>query len=142
MASDMLVIDFDDSNLKVNDLDRKTMRRYLRRAANLVVKDARKRVSSPAGTQYPARRTGALQRSISVRMFRRGLGVSIEHKKPKGADVYYPAILRYGVKNKDGSWRIKPRENYILDAAKAQQRSAMSVVMDGFSEAIKGVFEK
>ncbi|MGO4326666.1 hypothetical protein AB4Z48_17710 [Cupriavidus sp. 2TAF22] len=118
------------------DFDKKQIRRAMRQAGALVVKDARGRVTKQGASKgggYPSRRTGRLAKSIRAKVSRSGFLVRIEPKTGKdvpASDPYF-AYLYYGVRRgatrrKDhkaqssGPYRVQPRANYMADALEAQ----------------------
>lgn len=133
----------------VSDFDAKRLRPFLRRIGAAITKDARKRISSSEVStegQYPGMDTGAMRRAIRVKLFKSGYGLKVYQdmpKKPGAQDhFFYPAFLRYGAKNKNKpNWRIKPRKNYIEDAANDQRQSTMLIVKAALEASLKEIWQ-
>lgn len=115
------------------DFDKREIRKGMRRAGRTVQKAARKRVrKGKALGEYPAGQSGALARSIQVKVSRPGFLVRVgPQRTPSMGEHFYPAYLFYGVTGKkarkdgraqvkDGRWRVKPRGNYMVDALEEQ----------------------
>ena len=119
-----IYLKLDELDLQRTDFDKRKFKPFLRVIGGKLRKSARVRVNSywtSKPNTYPGKKTGALQRAISVKYFRSGYGLKLQQDMPKRRagdtkeEAFYPAFLRYGVKGK-GSWRIAPRKNYIEDA--------------------------
>lgn len=132
------------------DFNKREIRKGMRVAGRLVQREARSKIrKGTALGEYPAGRSGALARSISVKVSRPGFLVRVGPEKTPamGAD-FYPAYLFYGVTGKparkdrraqakDGRWRIKPRGNYMADALQEQAGNARSALEAAFAAALK-----
>lgn len=114
------------------DFDKAQIRKAMRQAGTLVVKQGRRLVTRAGPSrqgEYPAKRSGGLARSIRAKVSRSGFMVRIEPKTGGGvppSDPYF-AYLFYGVRRgasrrKDhraqpaGPYRVAPRDNYMADA--------------------------
>ena len=135
------------------DFDRRSVRKSMRRAAK-VVRDRSRRLVNVTGKRnnYPSRRTGALANSIRSRLSRSGFLARIAPEKTSRMKAFYPAYLHYGVKNNplrgaerakarrrgtlSGTWRIKPRNNYMVDALRSSTRTVKEILIKGFKEAL------
>lgn len=138
------------------DFNRREVRKAMRFAASLVRLRARRLVNvTGKRNNYPNKRTGALSRSIKTRLSRSGFMARIAPEKTAEMGDFYPAYLHYGVKNNPlhgkerqrarrrgqltGSWRIKPRNNYMVDALRSTKRKVQERLITGFKKAlIKG----
>ena len=142
----------DEIDLKRTDLDKKAIRPYLRKIGNIVRRDARKKISlrkTSRKDEFPGKKTGAMVRSIKVKLFRNGYGLTAYQDVPdSGGRIknpkwkFYPAFLRYGVRVKRGGWRIAPRKDYINEAVTSRHDEVMGIVMQGLEASLKGIFEK
>lgn len=132
------------------DFNKREIRKGMRVAGRLVQRAARSKIRKGAALgEYPAGRTGALARSISVKVSRPGFLVRIGPEKTPAMGVdFYPAYLFYGVTGnaarkdrraqpKNGKWRIKPRGNYMADTLLEQAGNARSVLEAAFAAALK-----
>jgi len=117
------------------DFDSKVVRKAIRHSAGKVRAYARRliarRAISAAG-EFPGKDTGTMQKAIVVRMARPrggrgGLWATVQPIKTADMKNFYPAILVAGVKGGprdkshrtkpgNGSWRIAPRENFMIEA--------------------------
>ena len=118
------------------DFDKKKIRKALRIEGRAVQKLARKLVSkrilNSAG-DYPAKRTGALMRSIKVKVSRPGFLVKIAPQKTAemGKD-FYPAFLHYGsTKN-----NLAPRKNFMTDALDARREVSRVAIIKALEGAL------
>lgn len=124
------------------DFDKREVRKAMRKAGTLVVREARKLVAKrgpSAAGDYPSRRTGALSKAIRAKVSRSGFMVRIEPKtgtSVPASDPYF-AYLHYGVRRggsktgsanrrkdhraqRSGPYRIQPRGNYMADGLQNQ----------------------
>lgn len=112
-----------------------SIRKAMRRAAAVVSRDAKRRVS-PRGTShpgaYPGRETGRLRKSIRIRISKSGFLAKVEPSKRPDMDEYYPAYLFHGTKR-----GIQPRGNYMADALQANQSEVQRIISAGVKDAIK-----
>lgn len=145
-----LYLKLDDLDLQRTDFDKQKFKPFLRIIGGKLRKSARLRVNSEwtsRANTYPGKKTGALQRAISVRYFRSGYGLKLQQDMPKRRagdkkeEAFYPAFLRYGVKGKRG-WRIDPRKNYIEDAFNLHRQEMVNSVAQALGESLKGIFDK
>lgn len=145
-----LYLKLDELDLQRTDFDKKKFKPFLRVIGGKLRKSARVRVNSywtSKPNTYPGKKTGALQRAISVKYFRSGYGLKLQQDMPKRRagdtkeEAFYPAFLRYGVKGK-GGWRIAPRKNYIEDAFNLHRQEMVSAVAQALGESLKGVFDE
>lgn len=145
-----LYLKLDELDLQRTDLDKKKFKPFLRMIGGKLRRSARVRVDSywtSKANTYPGKKTGALQRAISVKYFRSGYGLKLQQDTPKRRagdtkeEAFYPAFLRYGVKGK-GSWRIAPRKNYIEDAFNLHREEMVNSVAQVLGESLKGIFDK
>lgn len=89
-------------NFQKIDFNRKEVRAGFARAGREVQREAKRLVSKEARSkrgEYPARMTGALIRSIRVRVSRPGFLVRVAPQKTGAMSDFYPAFLFYGVKS-------------------------------------------
>ncbi|MEM4988828.1 hypothetical protein V8G57_15650 [Collimonas sp. H4R21] len=114
------------------DFDKKRVRKGMQKVGRIVQREGRKLAVS--GGDYPKRKAGLLARSIKVKVSRSGFLVRIAPQKIAGMRDFYPAYLNYGVKNKHGGWRIRPKGNYMADALERKQddvRHELTGALDG-----------
>ena len=121
-----LYLKLDELDLQRTDFDKRKFKPFLRVIGGKLRKSARVRVNSywtSKPNTYPGKKTGALQRAISVKYFRSGYGLKLQQDMPKRRagdtkeEAFYPAFLRYGATNeKKPRWQILPRRNYIEDS--------------------------
>lgn len=121
------------------DFEKKRLRPILRRMAGIIRDDARRLISrqaiSTAG-EYPGMETGRTRKSIYVRMSRDGYAAVIEPKKEKWMEErsdFYPSILTYGTAH------IKPRKNYIVDAAESRRNTARQAIYEGLRRSLRPI---
>lgn len=118
------------------DFDKKKIRKALQIEGRAVQKLARKMVSkrilNSAG-DYPAKRTGALMRSIKVKVSRPGFLVKIAPQKTAemGKD-FYPAFLHYGSKKNN----LAPRKNFMTDALDARREVSRVAIIKALEGAL------
>lgn len=156
IGSKTAVFSLEELELKRTDLDKKTLRPYLRRIGAAIRKTARKKASARRVSQkgeYPGKQTGATVKAIKVKIFKSGYGLKVIQDVPQNSRIedarwrFYPAFLRFGVKRrskgkKQDAWRIEPRRDYIADAAEEHQAKAMDIVMEGIDASLKEIFQK
>lgn len=145
-----IYLKLDELDLQRTDFDKRKFKPFLRVIGGKLRKSARVRVNSywtSKPNTYPGKKSGALQRAISVKYFRSGYGLKLQQDMPKRRagdtkeEAFYPAFLRYGVKGK-GSWRIAPRKNYIEDAFNLHREEMVNSVAQVLGESLKGIFDK
>lgn len=133
------------------DFDKIPVRRAMRRAGQIVARNARQRVSqrgpSKAG-EYPGRQSGLLRRSIQYTVSRSGFLAHIAPRKIAGMKTFYPAYLYYGVRagprlvrrNRslpdERLWRIAPRKNYMKDALQDRQSEVQRLLREALARAL------
>ncbi|MBE5528872.1 hypothetical protein A9J41_14110 [Laribacter hongkongensis] len=135
---------------KALDFDKRPIRRAMHKLGKLIVGDAQMMlVLGGDDSPYPVRRTGSLARALQYRVSPSGFMMKAAPVKPSGASDYYPAYLHYGVrmgarrkKNHRaqapvGAWRIKPRENYMVDALEGRKDQAHSVLSAALERGFK-----
>jgi len=135
------------------DFDKSVVRRTMRRAGAPVTRDARRRLAQPGPSQpgdYPARRTGRLQRAIRATVSRSGFMVVIRPRTGTAvppSDPYF-AYLYYGVRRgamrrrnhraqPAGPYRIAPRANYMVDALDSQTSAVRRILTAGLADALR-----
>lgn len=145
-----IYLKLDELDLQRTDFDKRKFKPFLRVIGGKLRRSARVRVNSEWTSRpntYPGKKTGALQRAISVKYFRSGYGLKLQQDMPKRRagdakeEAFYPAFLRYGVKGK-GGWRINPRKNYIEDSFELHRQEMVSGVAQALGESLKGIFDK
>lgn len=132
------------------DFNKGPIRKGMRAGGRLVQRASRSKIRKGGALEdYPAGRTGALARSISVKVSRPGFLVRVgPNKTPAMGKHFYPAYLFYGVTGnparkdrraqpKTGKWRIKPRGNYMVDALQEQAGNIRSTLEGAFAAALK-----
>lgn len=131
------------------DFDRRIVKKAMR-SASKIVRERAKRLVNVTGKRnnYPNKITGTLYKSIRSKVSRSGFMAKVRHERTPKMKAFYPAYLHYGVKNKPPgtsirarrnlatSWRIKPRNNYIVDALRSTRRQVSRILIDGFKEAL------
>ena len=145
-----IYLKLDELDLQRTDFDKRKFKPFLRVIGGKLRKSARVRINSywtSKPNTYPGKKTGALQRAISVKYFRSGYGLKLQQDMPKRRagdakeEAFYPAFLRYGVKDK-GGWRINPRKNYIEDSFELHRQEMVNGVAQALGESLKGIFDK
>jgi hypothetical protein len=132
------------------DFNRSKVRAGMRKAGRLVAGQAKMNLSLARGSDgYPAVKTGALRDSVDFKLSRSGFLVRIAPKKGEGMPAPYHAFLYYGVKagarrRKDhkaqaggGTWRIKPRKNYMVDALEDKAAEVEAILRKTYTNAIE-----
>lgn len=121
------------------DFEAKRLRPILRRLGNEVRNDARRLIArkaiSKAG-EYPGQTTGRTKKSLIVRISRAGYAAIVEPKKEPWMTArsdFYPSILTYGTAH------IKPRKNYIVDAAQRRRNAARQAIYEGLRRALRPI---
>lgn len=147
-----IYLKLDELDLQRTDFDKKKFRSFLRVIGGKIRKSAKLRVDSQWTSRpntYPGKKTGSLQKAISIRYFRSGYGMKVQQEMPKRSEgdkrkeAFYPAFLRYGAVNgKKPRWRILPRRNYIEDAFNLHREEMVNGVAQALEESLKGIFEK
>jgi len=119
------------------DFDKRKIRKAMRTVGRDVQRQARKLVSKRGGKskpgQAPNRSTGALARSIKVKVSRPGFLVRIAPEKtPAMGDFFYPAVLHYGSEKIN----LKPRSNYMVDALEMKRSQTRNVLARALPDAL------
>ena len=143
-----------DHGFKRIDYDAKALKQPLRKSGNAVRKIARKMISrkavSEAG-QFPGKQTGAMQKSIKVKLSKSGYSVAVYPTKTQAMPVYYPAFVVYGHrapnsetsqearshKQRSGKKVAAPRKNFVPEAADKYAKTFQSEMFDALGGAIK-----
>ena len=135
------------------DFDRKIVRKTMRRAAALVRSRSKQLLNAKRKRgNYPRKRTGTLVKSIRTKLSKSGFMARIAPEKIDGMEEFYPAFLYYGVKDNplkgterararrrgqlSGPWRVKPRDNYMVDALQSRSQKVKEILIKGFEEAL------
>ncbi|KPC53024.1 HK97 gp10 family phage protein [Amantichitinum ursilacus] len=143
MAIDIRV-QFEKGLTGVN-FDKREMRKAMRVAGRDVQKAARqliaRRVRSAAGGN-PGKDTGRLWRSLGYKVSKSGFMAVVKHRKVAGMKSFYPAFLYHGVRDRNGGWRISPRNNYIVDALDARRDFVRATLARHVEAALKPAWEK
>lgn len=133
---------FDDL-VKELDFDKAVVRRGMLRAGRVISRRAQELVNQTTPSkpgQYPAKKTGLLQKSIKAKVKRSGfLVIAAPYRLPEQKD-YYPAFLMYGVKNKANAaktWRIAPRHNFMQQALADKAAEVSQIVSHALNQACK-----
>lgn len=116
------------------DFDKRKVRKALRQQGAVIRKKARKLVArraiSGAGDN-PGRDTGALMRSIKVKVFGGGFGVIVApYKTDEMGDDFYPAFLYYGTPT------VKKRANYMIEALDSTRESAKRAIREALKDSL------
>jgi hypothetical protein len=136
------------------DFDKKPIKKTMRSIGQKVQTDARRLVARKAisgAGEYPGKATGTLQKSTKFKLSKPGFLVTIAPRQNSGtvkAGEFYPGILYYGVRRgsvrrKDkkkqtgnGTWRIAPRGNHVVDAAENRRAWAQSAIAESLQTAL------
>lgn len=136
------------------DFDKKKMRKALRTQGGGVRKDARRLVSRRAvsgGGENPGRGTGALWRSIKVKVYASGMAAIIAPQRTSemGKD-FYPAYLIKGVRRgaqrkKDHQaqadngkgWRIERRNDFMMTALYKRSQVTQDALLQALKDSLK-----
>lgn len=151
------------------DFDKKAIRKGMRRVGALVRTEARRLVNKKgarsSGSDYPARDSGLLYRSIRAKVSRPGFLVKIAPQKIAGMKDFYPAYLHYGVKRgqrlarlksgeshtrarqreriklresrRNNAWLIEPRGNFMADALESSAGGIQALLRQAFADSLK-----
>lgn len=139
MSSPLVHVEYNlPKNLDVMDLDKKVVKKGLRRASRIVQQTSKrliapKRRSKPG--EYPGRDTGRMRRHVKViyskkpyTMWSRVQVSSFEDKH-----MFYPAVLAYGKKNHT----LLPRRNFIADAQDQTRAQTDPIIEKAVWDALK-----
>ncbi|QDQ87697.1 hypothetical protein FMZ60_08905 [Alcaligenaceae bacterium SJ-26] len=111
---------------------RAPLRRAFRQSGQVVAKAARKKIAARVATSdYPARQTGRLLKSLKVKVSRSGLLTKVYHEKRQDQKDFYAAYLHYGT-----SRGLRPRDNWIADALAAKEFEVRNTLARGMGEAL------
>lgn len=121
-------------NIKLFQFKRGPMRKAFRSAGRLVAKEAKQKINARSGgfSNYPAKRTGRLLKSLRVRVSKPGMLVKVFHEKRADQQDFYAAYLHYGT-----SKGLRARDNWIADALADCQGDVRSMLRQGLNEALK-----
>lgn len=116
------------------DFDKRKVRKALRQQGAVIRKKARKLVArraiSGAGAN-PGRDTGALMRSIKVKVSSGGFWVKVApYRTDEMGDDFYPAFLYYGTPT------IKKRANYMGEALDSTRESAQRAILEALKDSL------
>lgn len=118
------------------DFDKRLIRKALRKeggsvrtAARRMV--ARRAVSAPGG--MPGRESGALWRSIKVKVSSGGFWARISPFKTNEMSMFYPAVLHYGSIKRG----IEARGNYMTEALEQRRPAAQAAIRTALQGALK-----
>lgn len=125
--------------LKVKDIDRKTLMQGLRESSKLVSQQAKRlcsnrTVSKPG--EIPGKHTGRLRRNIKNHASKRKnkFWSRTQVDTIKDAQVFYPAVLFYGKKDRT----LLPRQNPIIEATKLVENKTSYIIEEAIIDSIKG----
>ncbi|CAK0771396.1 conserved hypothetical protein [Gammaproteobacteria bacterium] len=111
--------------------DKKQLRAAIRKGGTVVRKEARRLIASRAVSlpgQFPGYQSGAMSRSIKVKIGSRGGYALIKpYKTSEMGENFYPAYLIYGT-----SRGLKPRKDFMVSALDNKQteiRGAISAAL-------------
>lgn len=157
LAAHMHIEGFDQFHR--DSFDKRKVRAAFRKAGRLLASRAQLNLALSGGAgNYPRKVTGVLRDSIKMRVSRSGFMVKVMPDKTSGMEEYYPAYLHYGVsraawlagrqksakskgkrktlENAGGTWHVKPRDNYIVDALEDENDRVRNVLAAGFAAAL------
>lgn len=118
------------------DFDKRLIRRALRQEGGKVRTAARRLVARravSASGEMPGRDTGALWRSIKVKVSSGGFWARISPFKTNEMPMYYPAVLYYGSKRRN----IEARGNYMTTALEQRRSGAQDAIRSALQGALK-----
>lgn len=133
------------------DFDKKKIRKVLRAEGAIIRKEARKLVArraiASAPGEYPTRQTGALMRSIKVKVSKPGFMVKIAPYKTSEMSAFYPAFLNNGITGlparkdrkaqlKNGKWRVAPRKNYMIEALNHRRETSRAAILNALQDSL------
>lgn len=116
------------------DFDKRAIKKALRKAGGDIRKAARRlvarrAVSSPGDS--PGRVTGALLRSIKLKVSSGGFWAKVEPQKTPEMKSFYPAFLFYGTKR-----GVAKRSNYMIAALDTQRENVRSQIRDALKHSL------
>lgn len=116
------------------DFDKRAIKKVLRKAGGDIRKAARRlvarrAVSSPG--DFPGRDTGALLRSIKLKVSSGGFWAKVEPQKTPEMKSFYPAFLFYGTKR-----GVAKRGNYMIAALDAQRENVRGQIRDALKHSL------
>lgn len=116
------------------DFDKRAIKKALRKAGGDIRKAARRlvarrAVSSPG--DFPGRVTGALLRSIKLKVSSGGFWAKVEPQKIPEMKSFYPAFLFYGTKR-----GVAKRSNYMIAALDVQRENVRSQIRDALKHSL------
>lgn len=115
--------------------DKRELRAAIRKSANEVRREAKRLISrksvSMAG-DFPGLRTGAMKRSIKVKLGSGGGYAKVMPYKTSEMKAFYPAFLNYGTNR-----GLKPRKNFMTTALESKQSAILSAFSASLQNALK-----
>lgn len=131
---------------KVKELNPQTVRKGLRKIANLVKKDAQSRLNGQGpsnANDYPHKLSGDLRRAVQVVMGKRNkmwtkVQIGTIYSREKGTQKrvkkdWYAGPLNYGRHSGD----LRPRKNPIVDAQNSKSKAAVDTLEQVLIDAIE-----
>lgn len=118
------------------DFDKKPIKKTIRQQAGEVRKVARRmlaRKAVSAAGEAPGKVTGALQKSVTVKVSSGGFWAKVEPFKKDLMDFYYPAVLFYG----STKINIAKRSNYMVDALEQRRVIAQAAIYAALRTSLK-----
>lgn len=144
------------------DFDKKQVRAAMKKLGGLLTRDAKKLVSiraisgrgkkrryqGSAPGEFPRKLSGKLSKTIKYKVSKPGFLVRAMPKPEGLTGKFYPAFLHYGVtgkprrqdhkaQDKDGSWRIAPRKNYMAEALRRNEGTIKTTLHKALINALK-----
>jgi len=116
------------------DFDKRAIKKTLRKAGGDIRKAARRLVARRATSSpgdFPGRDTGALLRSIKLKMSSGGFWAKVEPQKTPEMKSFYPAFLFYGTKR-----GVAKRGNYMIAALDAQRENVRGQIRDALKHSL------
>ncbi|APW38973.1 hypothetical protein RD110_18640 [Rhodoferax koreense] len=118
------------------DFDKKPIKRTLRQEGAQIRKQARRLLSRRAVSvpgEMPGRQTGALMRSIKVKVASGGFWAKVAPYKTNEMKKFYPAFLFYGSTKRN----FEKRGNYMESALDTRRAAAQSAIRSALQGALK-----
>lgn len=116
------------------DFDKRAIKKALRKAGGDIRKAARRLVARRAASSpgdFPGRVTGALLRSIKLKVSSGGFWAKVEPQKTPEMKSFYPAFLFYGTKR-----GVAKRSNYMIAALDTQRENVRSQIRDALKHSL------
>lgn len=118
------------------DFDKKKIRKVLRAEGAIIRKEARKLVArraiASAPGEYPTRQTGALMRSIKVKVSKPGFMVKIAPYKTADMTMFYPGVLSAG----SAKMNIQARKNYMETALDHRREKSRIAILNALQDSL------